>query len=80
MELTSEVFYSRSLVLCLEDSVPKLVEDEVLLGSWVVAPLLQLELDDLVLELFHDTSGGGCWVDEDESQTSSRMSHPKSNN
>ena len=49
MKLASELLNSRGLVLGLKDSVPKLVEDEVLLGGGVVTPLLQLELDDLVL-------------------------------
>ena len=49
MKLAFEFLNGRGLVLGLKDSVPKLVEDEVLLGGGVVAPLLQLELDDLVL-------------------------------
>lgn len=49
MKLAFEFLNGRGLVLGLKDSVPKLVEDEVLLGGGVVTPLLQLELDDLVL-------------------------------
>ena len=39
----------RLLVLGLEDSVPELVEDQVVLRGGVVPPLLQLVLDDSVL-------------------------------
>ena len=49
MKLAFEFLNGRGLVFGLKDSVPKLVEDEVLLGGGVVTPLLQLELDDFVL-------------------------------
>ena len=39
----------RLLVPGLEDSVPELVEDQVVLRGGVVPPLLQLVLDDSVL-------------------------------
>ena len=50
MEKTFELLNGGGLVLGLEDSVSKLVEDEILFSSGIVAPLLQLELDDFVLK------------------------------
>ena len=49
MEKTFELLDGRGLVLGLEDSVSKLVEDEILFSCGIVAPFLQLELDDFVL-------------------------------
>ena len=49
LEKTFELLDGRGLVLGLEDSVSKLVEDEILFSCGIVAPFLQLELDDFVL-------------------------------
>ena len=49
LQETFELLDSRGLVLGLEDSVSKLVEDEILFSCGIVAPFLQLELDDFVL-------------------------------
>ena len=49
LEKTFELLNGSGLVLGLENSVSKLVEDEILLSCGIVAPLLQLELDNFVL-------------------------------
>ena len=58
LEKTFELLNGRCLVLGLENSVSKLVEDEILLSCGIVAPLLQLELDDFVLK----KGQSDCWM------------------
>ena len=66
LEKTFELLNGRCLVLGLENSVSKLVEDEILLSCGIVAPLLQLELDDFVLK----KGQSDCWMSFSQSKIS----------
>ena len=77
MQLVLELLHGPLLVPGHHHSVPKLMEDQILLCCWVVSKILQLPADNLVLEVLHDPSGGGGGMDQHQSQAARGVEHAK---